>query len=197
MPALSIPNFGPFRSSHRSKVTIMLDRAEKPYSTRLNQLMFIRTSYLRRLTSSLAILVSLIGSLQQSHAFCHLTECGAASDQEECQACRDGKSCCLCQQCQEVPAIDSVCCGAAVADGQPLPCQDSCWCCRASEPISLPKDGSSSAEELLASSALFCADYLMSVPIEHLVASFDNSEFRELDILSAAQFCVQLCRFRI
>ena len=44
MPALSIPNFRPFRSSHRSKVTIMLDRAEKPYSTRLNQLMFIRIS---------------------------------------------------------------------------------------------------------------------------------------------------------
>lgn len=160
--------------------------------------MFVRTSYLRRLTSSLAILVSLFGSLQQCHAFCHWTECETASDREECQSCQAKKACCHRHEHEQRPTVEQARCGCSeAADHHRVPCQDSCWCCRASEPVSVPKDGSSNAQELLAASALVSADYLMSVSIEHLVTSFDDSAFRELDTLSAAQFCVQLCRFRI
>ncbi len=160
--------------------------------------MFIRTSYLRRLTSCLAILVSLIGGLQQSHAFCHWTECDSASEHKGCQACQAKKACCHRHEHKQGPAVEQVRCGCSEAgDHHRVPCQDSCWCCQSSEPVSNPKDGLNSAQELLALSTLGSADYLMSVPIEHTVCSLGDSAFRELDTLSAAQFCVQLCRFRI
>jgi hypothetical protein len=160
--------------------------------------MFIRTSYLRRLTSCLAILVSLFGSLQQCHAFCRWTECETASDRGECQSCQAKKACCHRHERERLPTVEQVRCGCSeAADQHRVPCQDSCWCCRASEPVSVPKDGLSNAQELLASSALDSADYLINVSNEHLVTSIDNGAFRELITLSAAQFCVQLCRFRI
>jgi hypothetical protein len=159
--------------------------------------MFLRISYLRRLTSCLAILISLMGNLQQSHALCYLTECDTASDSEECGECRAEKTCPHSHEHEQIPAVGSLSCGSEVADHHSTPCQDRCWCCSPAEPVSVPKDGSSHAQELLAYTVLASADYLTSVPIEHLVASFDHSAFRELDTLSAAQFCVQLCRFRI
>jgi hypothetical protein len=159
--------------------------------------MFLRTSYLRRLTSCLAIFGSLFGSLQQSHAFCHWTECEAVSDREECQSCQAKKACCHRHEHEQLPAVEQVCCGCSeAADHHRMPCQGHCWCCRQSEPVNVPSDGSTTAKEILAPWTLNPVDSVVVAFAEQLAPSTVNG-FDDATTPSAAQFCVQLCRFRI
>ena len=159
--------------------------------------MFIRTSYLRRITSCLAILISPLGSLQQSHAFCQWTECESASSKKETSQASHAACDCCHDEHEQVPAIEMTCSEPCVAQHHHLPCQQDCWCCRPSNPLSIPIDGTSSAKELLESCSLISVDYLVSALAEQVITPFHESAFRETDTLSAAQRCVQLCRFRI
>ena len=159
--------------------------------------MFYRICHFRRLTGYLAILALVMGSLQQSHAICYLTECDTASGQDECEACLSERTCSHSHEHQHEPEVDNGFCGSEVADHHSAPCEDRCWCCSPAEAVNCPKDETNGAEELLASSASIGTDYMMSLPGEQLVALFDSSAFRDSDTLSAVQFCVQLCRFRI
>ncbi|MDZ4656096.1 MAG: hypothetical protein SH868_00815 [Bythopirellula sp.] len=159
--------------------------------------MFIRTSYLRRMTSCLAILISFVGSLQQSHAFCQWTECGSASSkQATCQA--DHASCKCCHdEHEQIAVIEATCSEPCLTQHQNVPCQQHCWCCQASDPLRVPTDGTSSAKELVTDSSLVAVDYLFGGLTEQVASPFDEHTFREVASLTAAEFCVQLCRFRI
>lgn len=159
--------------------------------------MFIRTSYLRRMTSCLAIFISLVGSLQQSHALCQWTECGSASSQQEtCQAVRASCSCCH-DEHEHVAVIETTCSDPCLTSHQNLPCQQHCWCCQAADPLQAPTDGTGSAKELVSDSSLVAVDYLLGALTDQIVSPFDEHAFREAVSLTAAEFCVQLCRFRI
>lgn len=159
--------------------------------------MFIRTSYLRQITSCLAILISLLGSLQQSHAFCQWTECASASSKNDtCQAGHADRGCCH-DEHEQVSAIETTCSEPCLTHHQNLPCQQHCWCCQPLDPLSVPTDGTSQAKELVTDCSLVAVDYLFGGLTQQVASPFDEHAFRQADSLTAAEFCVQLCRFRI
>lgn len=158
--------------------------------------MNLRTPKLRRLVGCLAILTSLLGSLQQAHAFCAWTECDSASESKPCAACQAKKSCCQSHNHAPSPAIKQNCCHHETAQHRQVPCQEHCWCCRQSEPVNVPNDSSTNAKEILAPSTLSPVDSVVVALVEQFAAHAENV-FDDATTPSAAQFCVQLCRFRI
>jgi len=161
--------------------------------------MFLGTTYLRRITCCLAILLSPMGSLQQSHAFCHWTDCASAGDQvDTCIACCTAKDCCHDSSDHEHgPAIERTGPQAYGAHQDNLPCHNGCWCCRSVDPVTTASDATDGAKRLLTSISLISVDSLVGAWAEHVVSPFDENALRDADTLSAAQLCVQLCRFRI
>ena len=159
--------------------------------------MLIRNSYLRRTTSYLAILISLASSLQQSHAFCFWTECGIDSGKSEtCQFERPACDCCHGKHVQ-ADEFDTIFSELGLSHHQNLPCQQHCWCCQPSDPLRASTDGTSEAKELVTDCSLSAVDYLFGGLTKQLASPFDEQAFREAASLTAAEFCVQLCRFRI
>jgi hypothetical protein len=160
--------------------------------------MFKRTTHQWRFLSCLAIFVSLIGSLQQCHAFCYLTSCEVASI-----ATHEGSDCrgaCTCSECachhHETKANASQD-ERALAGHQESPCQSDCWCCHPANPLTVSSDATESAKKQLASNDFVSAGVIVGSFIEPEISPAWDISFRESDSLTAAEFCVQLCRFRI
>jgi hypothetical protein len=158
--------------------------------------MAIAATNCRRFISCLAILASLASSLQQCHAFCVLTECESECGSKTCEACQAKKSCCQRHEHAAAPKIESACCHHSVTQQQPAPCQDHCWCCRQSDPVSAPSDETSRAKEVLAASVLMSLDSFVGVPVIRLSGPRECMHFARHSLCSA-EFCVALCRFRI
>ncbi len=157
--------------------------------------MFLGTAYLRRITVCLAILLSPMGSLQQSHAFCYWTACACAGYQVDTCTAKDCRH--DCSDHEHGPAIERICQQSRFAHQDNLPCQRGCWCCRPVDPVTIPSDATDGAKKLLTSISLHSVDSLIGVLAEHVITPLDENALRDADTLSAAQFCVQLCRFRI
>lgn len=160
-----------------------------------SSLMFLGTTFLRRITACLAILISPIGSLQQSRAFCYWTDCACASSQVD--ACTTEDRChnpCDHEHGSEIERSHQE---SSAERHHNLPCQQGCWCCRPTDPVTIPSDETDGAKRLLTSLSLISVDTMIGAVAEHIATPFDDGALRDADTLSAAQFCVQLCRFRI
>jgi hypothetical protein len=153
------------------------------------------SAFLRRITACLAILISPMGSLQQSRAFCYWTDCSCASGQVDAftadQRCHDPSD------HEHESAIERTPQQLSLERHHNLPCQQGCWCCRPTDPVKIPSDETDGAKRLLASLSLISVDTMIGAVAEHIATPFDDGAPRDADTLSAAQFCVQLCRFRI
>lgn len=154
--------------------------------------MFVLTKRFRRLLSCLAIIASLMSSLQQCHAFCELTTCKTTK-------CADSKCCCkpLCSKCCCSSSCDDLTFNHSLNRHHEVPYPTGCWCCRPSEPVKTPSDATEFAKELVASGIL-----LTLGTVDVTLSQFDfgtGHDFSTLESesLSAVEFCVQLCRFRI
>lgn len=158
--------------------------------------MNLRTPNFRRFVVSLAMITSLMGSLQQCHAFCAMTECETACGPEKCSACQAKKSCCHSHDHGVVSKIESVCCHHLMTQHEPTPCQDHCWCCRQSEPSRVPSDETSRAKEILASSTFMLVTCITEIlPIQASIS--DGCQFLDSHALAEVDVCIDLCRFRI
>lgn len=158
-------------------------------------IMLIRSRKIRQITGYLAIVASLLGCLQQCHAYCYLGSCRVAD--REVATCECCKCCChKCQQCKTTPRQESSD-DLTLASHHQMPCQSASWCCQTPEPLTISSDTTEVARKLLASSDLIAIDTIQCDLSAHApTAAFDVS-YRECESLSAAIVCVQLCRFRI
>lgn len=156
--------------------------------------MFIVVKRFRGLIACLGILAALMGGLQQCHAFCYLTSCSKSNERD--QVCNK----CTCTQCGcHRDAVKTA--GSqdeqTLSQERKLPCQSGCWCCRPAEPLRISNDSTEAAKELVATNglvSLIAADHVLS-QIDLAAVCLGSPSTSES--LSAVEFCVQLCRFRI
>lgn len=159
--------------------------------------MSIRSRKTRQITSYLAMVASLLVCLQQCHAYCYLTSCDVASG--EVATCECGDCCRHEHDCHHHGPADTDDSHDDHSFGghHQGPCQSGCWCCRAADPLTVSSDTTDVAKKLLASSDLITCDLIASNLPDHALAAAFDVAYREYNSLSAAELCVQLCRFRI
>jgi hypothetical protein len=158
--------------------------------------MFRHKTYQWRVLSCLAILASLIGNLQQCHAFCYLTSCEVTGNEthEECDCCACSCPVCACHQ-HVAKACDTQ--DAKALGSHEAPCESDCWCCRPADPLAVSSDSTDGAKKQLATGGFVSVEVVVGRLVDPALSPRWDINFRESDSLSATEFCVHLCRFRI
>lgn len=160
--------------------------------------MFYRCDKLRRAICLLGVMLTLSPAMQGVHAFCQLSGCASDSSLESVAEHQCSNHGCSHSHrdhaltsntshdgCEEEPSGSS---------NSPCPCPPTCWSHQAPEPQELPKGAPVPAESLVQDGIFLNATLLDTSRNEQqsrigALASLDASA------MSAAEICVQLCRF--
>lgn len=163
---------------------------------------FYRCQKMKRLVAASGLAIILLNCGQQTHAFCQLTECGAAMARADvvgskCCQSRFRKSC----QHSSVPEVAATEARPASSPlivseqhGHDCPTPDSCWCCQPPPPLQAPSpiDADRVVDALVTSIAPHAAIVDLGIAPSEISQSIENPSVER-----AFEVCVRLCRFLV
>lgn len=163
---------------------------------------FYRCKKLKRLIAACGLALMLINSGQQTHAFCHLTDCVASASESEGgeTKCCQSRARNSCQHSEKGQVGSAEACSTdsprivAEQHGHDCPNPNSCWCCQPTPPQQAPSliEADTVVDVLATSIAPYAAIDDLGVTSSEISQSIQSPSIER-----AFEVCVRLCRFLV